>query len=69
MTMPWDRPASPPPSALSLIDALRTAQEISWARETTRELDADIAAAVDEATERFDRFAPWVAEHYPETRA
>nr|VDG62770.1 threonine dehydratase [Streptococcus thermophilus] len=67
--MPWDRSACPPPRALSLIDALRATHEISWARNTTLELDADTVAAADEAADRFDRFAPWVAEHYPETRA
>lgn len=67
MTMPWDRPATP--RAFSLIDALRAQQEISWARTISPQLDAGVLAAVDDAAERFDRFAPWVAEHYPATAA
>lgn len=70
MTMPWDRPVAPPPrQPLSLIDALTAREEISWARDTSLSFDADVAAAVDEAAGRFDRFGPWVAEHYPATAA
>ena len=71
MTMPWDRPAHPAdsrPQPLSLIDGLSHQHELSWARTPDfGALDPDVAAAVDEAAARFDRFAPWVAEHFPET--
>ena len=71
MIMPWDRPAQPAPSQpqpLSLIDGLTHTQEISWARTPdTAEFDPEISAAIEEAAARFERFAPWVAEHFPET--
>lgn len=71
MTMPWDRPAHPAasqPQPLSLIDGLTQQHELSWARTPdSGSLTPEIAALVDEAAARFDRFSPWVAEHFPET--
>lgn len=69
MTMPWDRPAGPPKQPLSLIGALSAEQEISWMRTPEHALDHDVQAAVDDAADRLDRFAPWVADHFPDTES
>jgi len=70
MTMPWDRPAHPPqtaPQPLSLLDGIALSHEISWTPTPETTLAPDVVTAVEEASARFDRFAPWVAEHFPET--
>lgn len=71
MTMPWDRPAQPTPptrTPLSLIDGLSGQHEISWTpTPDSSSLAPDVVEAVHEASARFDRFAPWVADHFPET--
>lgn len=66
MTMPWDRPAHPAtPQPLSLISGITHQHEISWTRTSdSRALAPDIIRAVDEAAARFNRFTPWVAEHF-----
>lgn len=56
--MPWDRPAAAQPQPLSLLDALRAEQEISWhcvADDYPGALDPDVVAAVDDAATRLDR--------------
>lgn len=71
--MPWDRPTSPlpgPNQPESLIDAIAAEQEVSWARDAAlgpAALDPEIVHAVHDADQRLERFAPWVAQHYPET--
>ena len=67
MTMPWDRPAHPTPAPLSLPDAISRSQEVSWTPAPGSALDPDVVSAVEGAAARFDRFKPWVAEHFPET--
>lgn len=67
MTMPWDRPAHPTPAPLSLPDAISRSQEVSWAPAPGSALDPNVVPAVEGAAARFDRFKPWVAEHFPET--
>ena len=68
--MPWDRPATPPKQPLSLLGALEAQQEVSWAcnpDHVSDARDATVIASVEEAAARLDRFAPWIAETFPDT--
>ena len=65
--MPWDRPAHPTPAQpqpLSLIDGVTRGHEVSWTPTPETTLDPDVVKSVEDAAARFDRFAPWVAEHF-----
>ena len=68
--MPWDRPATAQPQALSLLGALESQQEMSWVctpEHAPDALDPAVIASVEEATARLDRLAPWIAQTFPAT--
>lgn len=52
-------------------DALCAERQVTWLREPRHELDTvpdpALAQEVTAARERFERFAPWVVERYPDT--
>lgn len=52
---------------MGILENLQAERPLTWLREAGEALDPGIAAAVDEARARLDRFASWVAQRYPET--